>query len=95
LAPRPGRAGHFDMGTVLIVGHEPSLSDLISSLCDSRQPELQKAGVVEVWLDRAEPRGGRLKWLAQPRDLEALAHGVSCQVADVREGLISRRCATP
>ena len=66
---------HIDLGSVLIVGHEPSLNHLISSLCGSRQPLLKKAGVAEVSIDREEPRHGRLTWLAEPKDLVDLAHG--------------------
>jgi phosphohistidine phosphatase len=66
---------HIDIGSILIVGHEPSLSHLISYLCASRQPPLKKAGLAEVTIDREEPPRGRLTWLAEPKDLFELAHG--------------------
>jgi phosphohistidine phosphatase len=66
---------HIELGTVLIVGHEPSLGYLISSLCGGRHPPLHKAGVAEVFIDQTEKRNARLRWVVNPEDVVKLKHG--------------------
>ena len=65
---------YCEIEAVLIVGHEPGLSYLISALCGRRQPLLQKAGPAEISFDRAEPRRWRVRWQAGPREFVEFAH---------------------
>lgn len=66
--------------TVLIVGHEPTLSQLITLLCagDVASPilHLKKGGCACLDLDPAggtlSPRCGTLRWVATPRLLRAV-----------------------
>lgn len=68
-----------DEQCVLIVGHEPTLSEVIETLCTQKHPpgfiELKKAAcaLVEAPLHPEDPPGpGTLKWLLPPRALRAL-----------------------
>lgn len=59
---------------VLIVGHEPDLGELISTLVwgdDSGQIAMRKAGVALLTLDKLPPgeRGVTLEWLLPPKVL--------------------------
>jgi phosphohistidine phosphatase len=78
-------AGGFDRGEalalaggfgsdqrVLVVGHEPDLSQVIHDLTGGRV-DLKKGGVAAVRLDGT--RGGELLVLLRPRELEAIARG--------------------
>jgi phosphohistidine phosphatase len=57
---------------VLLVGHEPDLSQVIHDLTGARV-DLKKGGVAAVRLDGT--RGGELLVLLRPRELEAIARG--------------------
>jgi len=64
---------------VMLVGHEPWMSELIERLCVPRQSagfiDLKKAGcaLVEAPLHRDEPAGrGVLRWLIPPRALRSM-----------------------
>ena len=68
-----------DEQCVLIVGHEPTLSEVIETLCTQNNLpgfiELKKAScaLVEAPLHPEDPPGpGTLKWLLPPRALRAL-----------------------
>lgn len=67
---------------VLIVGHEPTLSEVIETLCTHTNPpgfvDLKKAACayVDAPLHANDlPGPGVLKWLMPPRALRALANG--------------------
>ena len=63
--------GHEDGYRVLLVGHEPDLSQLIHDLTGARI-DMKKGGVAGVELDG---RAGELLVLLRPRELESLAVG--------------------
>jgi phosphohistidine phosphatase len=65
-----GAAGPDDR--ILVVGHEPDLSQVIHDLTGGRV-DLKKGGVAAVRLDGT--RGGELLVLMRPRELEAIAAG--------------------
>ncbi len=57
---------------VLLVGHEPFLSELISLLIcgDTRlHLKLKKAGLCKLTLNSAAPNGGALQWLLTPAQI--------------------------
>jgi len=65
--------------TVMIVGHEPTLSTVIEMLCAPNRPHpfvrMKKAGcaLVDVDLDAAGiGSGGQLEWLLPPKALRKL-----------------------
>jgi phosphohistidine phosphatase len=62
-------AEHGDDAVVLLVGHEPDLSQLVGDLTGARI-DLKKGGVAAVWVQGSR---GELRVLLRPRDLEALA----------------------
>jgi phosphohistidine phosphatase len=62
---------HGDDERVLIVGHEPSFSQVIHDLTGGRI-DFKKGGVAAV---RVERSGGELLALLRPRELESLARG--------------------
>lgn len=66
IAPAPGR--------VLLVGHEPFLSGLVSQLvCGDREASmtLKKGGLVKLSVDKlAEGRCAALEWLVTPKLME-------------------------
>ncbi|MEM9252470.1 MAG: phosphohistidine phosphatase SixA [Planctomycetota bacterium] len=76
-----------EAGVLLMVGHEPMLSELVTRLCTpgaSATPggaiEMKKAGAacLEAGLGRNEPRtAGRLRWLLPPRVLRTLGEAPS------------------
>jgi phosphohistidine phosphatase len=62
---------HGDDERVLIVGHEPSFSQVVHDLTGGRI-DFKKGGVAAV---RVERGGGELLALLRPRELESLARG--------------------
>lgn len=71
-------AGHYaSLGSVMIVGHEPSLSELISMLLSGEERmavTMKKGGLCKLTLEG--PHYGRcatLEWLLTPRQLTRLA----------------------
>ena len=60
---------HGDDARVLVVGHEPSFSQVVHDLTGGRV-DFKKGGVVAV---RTERTGGELLMLLRPRELESLA----------------------
>jgi len=63
--------GHDDDARVLVVGHEPDLSQIVHDLTGARV-DFKKGGVACVKLARG---GGELIVLLRPRELETLAGG--------------------
>jgi len=62
---------HGDDGRVLVVGHEPSFSQVVHDLTGGRV-DFKKGGVIAV---RVERGSGELLALLRPRELESLARG--------------------
>jgi phosphohistidine phosphatase len=62
---------HGDDGRVLIVGHEPSFSQVVHDLTGARI-DFKKGGIAAVRLERGR---GELLALLRPRELESLARG--------------------
>jgi phosphohistidine phosphatase len=60
---------HGDDGRVLVVGHEPSFSQVVHDLTGARV-DFKKGGVVAI---RVERGSGELLVLLRPRELESLA----------------------
>jgi phosphohistidine phosphatase len=59
---------------VLLVGHEPFLSELISLLATGQTGmnlKFKKAGLCKLTLAAAKPRGGELDWLLTPGQLQS------------------------
>jgi phosphohistidine phosphatase len=77
-----GLTRYHDREHLLLVGHEPLLSDALSHLLDVRQPssvrlELKKGSLCRVEVDAlpaASP--GKLHWLLTPKQLRALGEPV-------------------
>ncbi|HET9232868.1 MAG TPA: histidine phosphatase family protein [Candidatus Eisenbacteria bacterium] len=70
------RIAGFGEGTVVLVGHEPSLGHLAGVLVfgPGTTIPLKKAGACAIEISgRAAPGQGDLKWLATPRMLRALS----------------------
>jgi len=67
---------HPVRGDLMIVGHEPVLSQLVAVLLtgspDGLALELKKGGVVAVECDRLAPRRATLLWMSTPRALRRL-----------------------
>jgi phosphohistidine phosphatase len=60
---------HGDDGRVLVVGHEPSFSQVVLDLTGGRV-DFKKGGVAALEVERG---GGALVLLLRPRELESLA----------------------
>ena len=60
---------HGDDARVLVVGHDPSFSQVVHDLTGARV-DFKKGGVAAV---RAERTGGELLALLRPKELESLA----------------------
>ena len=62
---------------MLIVGHEPYLSSLLSELISGNpraRISLKKAGMAKVTIDSLTPKAsGELKWLLTPRQIKKLS----------------------
>lgn len=57
---------------VLLVGHEPDFSSLISSLVGGGNVRMKKASLARVDLSAAEPGAGELRWLLTAGQLSAI-----------------------
>jgi phosphohistidine phosphatase len=68
---------HRSAGSVALVGHEPTLHELVSYLltADTRQAqvEFRKGAVARLELDDMQPGAARLRWLLAPKILRAMA----------------------
>lgn len=62
---------HGDDDRVLVVGHEPSFSQVVHDFTGGRV-DFKKGGVAAVRVERAS---GELLLLLRPRELESLARG--------------------
>jgi len=61
--------------TIAVVGHEPSLSELLARLLGSKSADpftLRKGGVAHVDVPGPLAKGGQLVWFMRPRLLRAL-----------------------
>lgn len=72
------RANGSDHPTLLVVGHEPTFSDLAATLCGGGSLRLPKAAVAHLVFDledwsRLEPGAGVLRALVTPAHAAALA----------------------
>ncbi len=65
-------AGHGANASLLFVGHEPDLSEVVERLTGG-VCEMKTACLAYVEADRAEPGRGVLQWLLPPKLLAALA----------------------
>src|SRR5215813_7750959 len=68
-------AGHSKLNVVVLVGHEPDLSQLLAHLIGGNGERLpfKKGGAALVELDDDTTSSGRLIWFMPPRLLRALA----------------------
>jgi phosphohistidine phosphatase len=64
-------ADHGAAQRLMVVGHEPDFSALISMLSGARNVEMKKAGLARLELTRVEPGAATLEWLIPPRVFEA------------------------
>jgi phosphohistidine phosphatase len=60
--------------TVILVGHDPDFSDVVSALTGARV-SMPKGGAARVDLQHPADRAGELRWLLRPRALRLLAAG--------------------
>ncbi len=61
--------------TLVLVGHEPGLSDLAAAVCGLKPGglALKKTGALAIGIEPgAPPTSGRLLWLVPPKILRAL-----------------------
>ncbi len=63
---------HRDAGDVMLVGHEPDLSETIGALTGGGRVVMRKAGLAVVDLPNAHEERGELLWLAPPKILTRL-----------------------
>jgi phosphohistidine phosphatase len=66
-------APYREVSAVMLVGHEPSITEVLESLLGGGRYALKKGGLVRVDLDPLEPSTAILKWFAPPRLLQV--HG--------------------
>lgn len=60
-----------DRSRILLVGHDPDFSAVLSELCDASSFSLAKGALARVDLDGPpEPGAGRLRWLVPPDALK-------------------------
>lgn len=57
---------HRTLDSVLLVGHEPSMSSVASELVGGGTFVLKKAGLVRIDLYSGTPLSGELRWLVPP-----------------------------
>lgn len=58
---------HASAGAVMIVGHEPSMTQVLGSIIGGGEFVLKKSGLVRVDIDSLRPVRGTLKWFVPPR----------------------------
>ena len=71
-------AGEGEDATVVLIGHEPSVSELFARLTGGSRAqslEFRKGGAALVELRGAPAEGGRLIWYLSPRVLRTLGEG--------------------
>jgi phosphohistidine phosphatase len=67
----PGRDGHAGPRRIVLVGHDPDFSALLSELCDAGSTPMPKGALARIDLDRRpEPGAGTLRWLIPPDALK-------------------------
>jgi phosphohistidine phosphatase len=62
-------ADHPDAQAIMLVGHEPDFSEMISELTGGTRLALKKGGLARVSIDKPESLEGELEWLLPPRML--------------------------
>lgn len=55
-----------DEGDLMLVGHEPDMSDVIAALAGGARVDLKKGAVARIDISQIEPLAGVLVWLAPP-----------------------------
>jgi phosphohistidine phosphatase len=65
-------AEHPDAGAVLVVGHQPDLSDVVADLTGGGFVEFRKGSLALLEVGAVRPAGGRLRALYPPAALRAL-----------------------
>jgi phosphohistidine phosphatase len=63
-------APYGDALAVMVVGHEPTMTEVLGGLLGGGRYVLKKGGLVRVDLDPTDPSGAVLKWFAPPRLLK-------------------------
>lgn len=53
--------------SVMLVGHDPSMTSTMSELLSGGRYSLKKGGLVRIDLDLRDPDGALMKWLVPPR----------------------------
>jgi phosphohistidine phosphatase SixA len=56
-----------DTPAIMLVGHEPTMTEVLEALLNGGRYALKKGGIVRVDIDPLEPSGAVLKWFAPPR----------------------------
>lgn len=59
----------LQVGQIMLVGHEPSMSSTVSAIIRGGEHKLEKAGLARVNLTSTDPVRGELAWLAPPEVL--------------------------
>lgn len=59
-------AEHGDVGSLAIVGHNPSFTDVLSAVTGGTSVNVRKGAIALVDLDDLDAPSGRLLWLAPP-----------------------------
>lgn len=57
---------------IVLVGHEPSLSETIAALIGGGEISMKKGALARVDMTESRPHGGVLMWLLPPKLLDAL-----------------------
>ena len=77
-----GLARYQDRGDLLLVGHEPLLSNTVSHLLAGKSArnalnlEFKKGGLCRIEIDALSPPGpGKLHWFLTPKQLRSIAGG--------------------
>jgi phosphohistidine phosphatase len=67
-------AGKEDEAHILLVGHNPSMSEVVQAVCGA-SVNLKTGSIVRIDLYPPAVRGATLKWMLSPRLLDAIAGG--------------------
>jgi phosphohistidine phosphatase len=60
-------SGRADSQSILLVGHEPSMSEVLSEVVGGGRYGFKKGGLARVDLYAVSPPAGELRWLVPPR----------------------------
>jgi len=64
---------HRHAAKIVLVGHQPDLSELVAELVGGARMKMPKAGLARVDLDEVAPGAGTLRWLLEPGMMVMLA----------------------